>query len=99
MDEMEFRARIEVPGLPVEEESRWQPLIERLESKFGDFGPVLSWEGDSVIVVISTQAVDRGAAARELFGAVAESLNSAGLTDAYPVSLEVENVGPRLTPA
>ena len=99
MTEMEFRARIEVPGLPVEDEPRWQALIDRLLSKHGELGPTLSWERDSVVVVLSMDAADRNTAARRLFGVVSDSLVSIGLTDTYPVSVEVESVDPRLTPA
>ena len=96
---MEYSARIEVPGLPVEDEARWGPLADRLEADFGQFGPVLSWEGMSVLVVMSTEATDRSTAARDLFDAVAECLSSVGLSDFYPVSVEVEAAEDRFAPA
>jgi hypothetical protein len=96
---MEYRARIEVPGLPVEDEARWGPLADRLETDFGRFGPVLSWEGRSVLIVMSTEATDRSTAARDLFDAVAECLSSVGLSDSYPVSVEVEAAEDRFAPA
>ena len=96
---MEYRARIEVPELPVEDESRWGPLMDRLVGDCGEFGPVLSWEGDSVLVVMSTEAADRSTAARRLFDAVTECLVSVGLSDLYPVSVEVELADEELAPA
>ncbi len=96
---MEYRARITVPDLPVGEESQWGPLIEHLESRFGRFGPVLSWQGRSVLVVMATEAGDRNAAARALFDAVAESLSAVGLADHYPASVEIEMSEDRLAPA
>lgn len=96
---MEYRARIAVPDLPVEDEPRWGPLIDHLEAEFGGFGPVLSWEGDSMLVVMSTETNDRSTAARTLFDAVADSLSSVGLVDYYPASVEVLVADDHLTPA
>lgn len=66
---------------------------------FGQFGPVLSWEGTSVLVVMSTDSNDRSSAARMMFDAVADSLNSIGLVDHYPASVEIEIAEDYLTPA
>ncbi len=96
---MEYRARIAIPNIPVEDESRWEPLIDHLEADFGRYGPVLSWEGTSALIVMSMEGNDRSTAARTLFDAVADSLRSIGLVDHYPASVEVEIAQDFLAPA
>jgi hypothetical protein len=37
---MKYRVAIEIPGVPVNETARWQPLAAHLETFHGGLGPV-----------------------------------------------------------
>lgn len=88
---MEFRAFIAVPGLPVDDESTWEPFIERLERELDGLGPVIGWVDGHAEVVVSTTADDESAAATELYAAVAGQMRAAGLPG-YPTSVQLEVV-------
>jgi hypothetical protein len=97
---MEYRAWISVPGLPLEAEQRWEPLIERLEREHHDYGPILAWEADGAQVVLSTDAPSEAIAARDLYHAVAESLRATGLSELYPTRVAIVPVSAdQITPA
>ena len=54
MTEMtEIRARITVPDLPCDDEERWEPLADALERDHGEYGPILAWERDDLVAVLS----------------------------------------------
>jgi hypothetical protein len=42
---MKYRVAIEIPGVPVNETTRWQPLAAHLEAFHGALGPVVAWRG------------------------------------------------------
>ena len=40
---MKYRVAIEIPGVPLNETARWQPLAAHLEAFHGALGPVVAW--------------------------------------------------------
>ena len=99
MTEMtEIRARITVPDLPCDDEQQWEPFADALERDHGDFGPILAWERDDLVAVLSMDATDRAHGALVLVGAMIDPLHQAGLGDRYPTAIELEEVG-ELKPA
>ena len=99
MTEMtEIRARITVPDLPCDDDEQWEPLAEALERDHGEYGPILAWERDDLVAVLSMAATDRAHAAQVLVGVVTDSLHQAGLGDRYPTAIELEEVA-ELKPA
>ena len=99
MTEMtEIRARITVPDLPCDDEQQWEPFADALERDHGEFGPILAWERDDLVTVLSMDATDRAHAAQVLVSAVIDSLRRAGLGDRYPTAIELEEVA-ELKPA
>ena len=94
----EIRARITVPDLPCDDEQRWEPLADALERDHGAFGPILAWERDDLVTVLSMDATDRAHAVQVLVGAVTDSLHRAGLGDRFPTAIELEEVA-ELKPA
>jgi len=88
--EMEYRGWISVPGLPFDEEAKWEPVIEQLERDAANFGPVIGWDENGAQIVVSTEATDQTSAAREFYDLVIDGLRACGLTDLYPTRVEVE---------
>ena len=100
MTEMtEIRARITVPDLPCDDDEQWEPLAEALERDHGEYGPILAWERDDLVAVVSMDATDRAHAAQVLVGAVTDSLHRAGLGDRYPMAIELEVIAEPEPPA
>lgn len=92
---MEYRARITIPGIPVALESAWEPLLSRLESDHGKFGPVLAWDGGApdwpdAVVVMSTDAENEATAAGRMIEATLAALRDTGLGDRYTSRVELE---------
>lgn len=98
---MEFRAFIQVPGLPYENEPAHEGLFDVLRRDFGRLGPVMSWtsRGDATVVVLATDAEDESEAAAEMIAAVSMSLHRSNLGNLYPAAIEIEVVDEELTPA
>jgi hypothetical protein len=94
MIEMEMRAWIKVPGLPLSDEARWEPFIEALERDHDELGPILSWDKETgaaeIIVLVDTD--DQAAAALTAVDAVTAALHKVGLGQHYPASIEVAPV-------
>lgn len=88
----EFRARIAVAGLDVEDEDRWMALADALERHHGEKGPVLGWDGDGLEVVFAVDAADETEAGTVMADAVADSLANAGLGELRPGRVEIELV-------
>jgi len=100
MTEMtEIRARITVPDLPCDDEQQWEPFADALERDHGDFGPILAWERDDLVTVLSMDATDRAHAAKVLVGVVTDSLQQAGLGDRYRTAIELAEVAELKPPA
>lgn len=89
---MEFRGWVEVQDIHWDDEDVWGPWFDLLHDQFVRFGPALGWEEDAACVVMSMEAESRGAAARVMFAAVADSLVLRGLSDLYPRSIRVEEI-------
>ena len=90
---MVYRAWINVPGLPVEQEDVWLPVIEHLERHPDDFGAVIGWESADVAqFVMSTSSTGEADAAQVMFDAVCVALGEHGPAGSYPTSIEVETV-------
>lgn len=96
---MEYRAFILVPGLPLDREDLWEPVIDHLEGAAADYGPVIGWIGDCAQFVLATDAPSETAAARELFAAVADALAAVGPAHAYPSAIDIEPAGQALAAA
>lgn len=88
----EYRVWITVPDLPFSADDVWEPLIDELERRHGDLGPVLSWDGADMTVVLATDSDSEARAAQTGIDAVAGALHRAGLGSRYPASVEVELV-------
>lgn len=86
----EYRLWITVRELPLSAEARWLPLIEDLEQRHGDLGPVISWEGSDAVVVIALDSDSEAHAARTGVEVIADALHRSGLGDRYPRLVEVE---------
>lgn len=98
---VEFRSWITVPGLPHSAEQDHERLFEVLRRDFGKLGPVMSWAGEgwtATEIVLATDADDESMAAAEMVGAVASSLQGAGLGHLYPATIEIELVRDELVP-
>jgi hypothetical protein len=94
----EYRLHISVPGLPLEAEAGWEPLIGRLEREHARLGPILSWDQNVACITLATDADDEADAVRIGVDAVVSTLRSCGLGAHYPASVELEDAG-HLTPA
>lgn len=90
---MEYLAWIDIPGLSHQAETRWGPLIEHLENRYGEFGPAIGWEGEIAQLTLSVSTDDPALASRVMFDAVVDSLREIGLTDLYPTRVEIESAG------
>jgi hypothetical protein len=55
---MKYRIAIEIPGVPVNETARWQPLAAHLEAFRGVLGPVVVWRDKHVLAVIVATDAD-----------------------------------------
>jgi len=91
---MEYRLWITVPDLPLEAEATWTPFIKHLEQAHADMGPILSWDGEDAVVVMSTEAVDDVAAGRRGLSAVTEALETAKI-DRHISSLRFDHAESR----
>ena len=94
---MEYRIWITVPDLPLADERKWEPFVERFEQRHPQLGPVLGWEGGEAVVVVSTLAADEADAARIAADATADVLHACDLGDRYPAALAVEPAGEERT--
>jgi hypothetical protein len=88
---MEFRAYVAVPGVDVESDDA-ERLLDVLADRHGGLGPVLSGHGDGLQVIVSTDTDDEATAARDLYAAVMDGLQHAGLAHRYASRLELELV-------
>lgn len=89
---MEYRLYIRVPDLPFEEEKRWQPFADLLNADFAEYGPVISWSGSDIEVIIALVARDQAAAVHSGVGVIGQALRRVGRGDLYPHRVEVEEV-------
>ena len=97
---MEYRLWITVPAMPFEAEELWEPFIERMETRHGKLGPVLTWDGKGgTIVIVSADTDNEAHAVAKGVDAIAEALNATGLGDHYPASVEIELAEPELQAA
>mgnify|MGYP001078739122 CR=1 FL=1 len=100
MIEVELRAWITVPGLPFETEDRWLPFIRHLEQRHAEeLGPVLTWDGDAAVVIISGDVDDAAELVDRGVRAVTNALHALGLGDCHPTSIDVEPADDPVTDA
>jgi hypothetical protein len=83
---MEYRIWIRTPGLPVDDEAAWEPLIERLEQQHPELGPVLGWEDGGALFVFMTDAASSADAASDV---VRVFLRATGEMGRAPTSFQV----------
>lgn len=87
---MEFRIHTTLPGLPVEDEEAWEPLIEDLERNHPEFGPVIGWNEGNAQIVLATDAADPAEASRTAMQIITDALRASGLGHLYAAEFEVE---------
>jgi hypothetical protein len=89
---MKHRIAIEIPGVPVNETARWQPLAAHLEAFHGALGPVVVWRDKHVLaVIVATEADTPVDAVMTAVLATTESLSAIGLGEFYPTAIDVRN--------
>lgn len=99
---VEYRARIEVPDLPLAREVDHERLFRALLRDHSDLGPVMTWtdDGDATLVVLSLDENDRDSAVEKMIDAVRESLRASSLGSLSPTLADVEMVdGPAASAA
>lgn len=88
---MEYRVWISIANMPFRQEALWLPLVEHLETKHPELGPIASWDDDmTMVLVLAAHHADRAAAADLAAGVVNDALHAAGLIDRSPTVLRVE---------
>jgi hypothetical protein len=89
---MKYRVAIEIPGVPVNETTRWQPLAAHLEAFHGALGPVVVWRDKHVLaVIVATDADTPVDAVTTAVLATTESLGAIGLGEFYPTAIDVRD--------
>jgi len=91
---MEYRLWITIPGLPFTDEDAWGPVIEFLEDRHQDLGPVMSWQKESAIVVIALDSDSEAHAVQRGVEVVSQALHAVGFGDRYPAGVEVDTPTP-----
>ena len=91
MPEMEIRGYVVVPGVDVESDAAGR-LLDVLCQRHPELGPVLGGTRDGLEVVVATEADHESLAARELYAAVMDGLQHAGLEQHYASRIELEHV-------
>lgn len=95
---MEYRTWTSVAGIPHQDESVWLPLIRHLDKHHAELGPVATWEGDAIVLILANDEPDPATAAEHAARVVSEALHATGLADRFPTVYEVEPA-PELMPA
>lgn len=99
MPEMEIRAYVTVPRVDVDSDAAGR-LLDVLCQRHPKLGPVLGGTRDGLEVIVSTEAERESLAAVELYTAVMDVLDHAGLEQHYASRIELEQVeADELTPA
>jgi hypothetical protein len=89
---MKYRVAIEIPGVPVNETARWEPLAAHLEAFHGGLGPVVAWRDEHVLaVIVATDADTPLDAVTTAVVATTESLRAIDLCEFYPTAIDVRN--------
>lgn len=89
---MEQRAWITIENFP-DDEAAWSSLLAALDSRSGEYGPVLGG-GDkrSVRIVMSADIEDRAEFARLMVDRVVDALRATGMENLYPSAIEIESI-------
>jgi hypothetical protein len=88
---MEFRVWITIGDLPFPEESKWLPVIERLERTHPELGPIASWDDEqTMVIVMVVDAPNRATVAERTATIISETLSTTGLTDQFPSVFRIE---------
>lgn len=86
----DYRAWVTIADVPVDDEDRWEPVIEFLEREYSDMGPVMAREDNMACLVLSGEAEDPQEFARQAADAVVQALRAAGWVDKSPMRVFVE---------
>lgn len=86
----DYHVWITVPGLPLDQETAWEPFISRVEEIAPGAGPILTWEEAEAKVIFWLAGEDEAEVARIAVGLVSEALHDTRLGDRYPSRVEVE---------
>jgi hypothetical protein len=89
---VEYRTWTSVAGLPFEVEDGWLPVTRHLERQRPDLGPVATWEGDSLVLVLAAEHPDAATAAEQAALVVSDALHACGLTDRFATVFRVDAV-------
>jgi hypothetical protein len=89
---VKYRVAIEIPGVPVNETARWQPLAAHLAAFHGALGPVVAWRDEHVLAVtVATDAETPVDAVTTAVLATTDSLSAVGLGEFYPTAINVRD--------
>lgn len=88
MNAMEYRGTVKVPGIDIESAEAEQ-LLDTLNERYGDCGPVLGGAGDGVDVILATDQEHEDVASATLLGVVMDALLVTKLP-LRPESIELE---------
>lgn len=86
---MDFRIWVTVIDLPFERADAWEPVIEALEHRHADLGPIIDWHRGSARFVMSAEAREFGEAADVAHGAVKDALRAAPSTEGLSPQVSV----------
>jgi hypothetical protein len=87
---MEYRTWTSVADVPFSDESKWMPLTRYLELEHSEFGPVASWEGEAIVLILANDEPDPATAAENAARVVSDALHATGLADHFPTVYQVE---------
>ncbi|HEX5309841.1 MAG TPA: hypothetical protein VFW38_12265 [Solirubrobacteraceae bacterium] len=89
---MEYRTWTSVADLPLKIEDSWLPLTRYLERRHPQLGPVATWEGDALVLILAEDQPDPATAAERAATLISEALHACGLADRFPTVFQVEAV-------
>jgi hypothetical protein len=87
---IEYRTWTSVADVPFSDESKWMLLTRYLELKHPELGPVASWEGEAIVLILASDEPDPATAAENAARIVSDALHATGLADHFPTVYQVE---------
>jgi hypothetical protein len=87
---MEYRTWTSVADVPFHDEPKWLALTRHLEREHPELGPVASWEGEAIVLILANDEPDPATAAENAARVVSDALHATGLADRFPTVFQVE---------
>jgi hypothetical protein len=87
---VEYRTCTSVADVPFTDEDKWMRLTEHLERTHPELGPVATWEGEAIVLILANDEPDPATAAENAARIVSEALHATGLADRFPTVFRVE---------